>query len=414
MSDSISLLRSLTRLKNRRIHLGITGSVASFKSAELLRHLLACGIHVSVTLTEAAQHFVTPLLFEALGANPVYTDMFRKDEGIFSHLEPGQSANALFIVPASASTLSRMAQGDASNLLAAQALAFDGPTLIAPAMNPRMWKHPATQANLQTLCQRSVSLVAPEGGELACGETGQGRLASMPILFASALRALADQDMKNQTVLVTCGPTREPWDGVRFWSNPSTGTMGACLALAAWIRGAQVIAIAGPGAEQLIPPLPQLDCIPVGTAREMFHACQAHWELCTMGIFSSAVADFSPVPYGKTKFKKEKAQEGFSVSFVPNPDILKSLAQEKGTKKILGFAAETAESPEHLAELAKAKLARKGATVLAANNVAEKGSGFATSTNSMLVVDQKGREELWPLQSKADVAWDLCSWLLHF
>lgn len=414
--SAISALKLLTRLKNRRIHLGVTGSIACYKTLDLLRALLACGIHVSATLTPAARHFVTPLLFEALGAMPVYTDMFAEQGTPFAHLEPGQHAAAFFIIPASADILSRLATGSAPDMLSAQLLAFSGPVLAAPAMNPRMWKHPAVQANVALLKQRGVTIVSPESGNMACGDQGEGRLASTTQLLLFALRALSAQDMRKDSVLVTLGPTREPWDGVRFWSNPSTGTMGTCLALAAWLRGAKVFAVTGPGVpDELLPrDLPGLVRIDVTTAADMYEQACGLWKDCGLGFFSAAVADFSPVPYGKEKFKKDKGQEGFSIRFTPNKDILAALSEHRQPgQKVLGFAAETAASGKELLELARAKRQRKNADVLAANRVGTRGAGFAGDTNSMTVIDASGREEVWPEQSKADVAWDLCTWLLH-
>lgn len=414
MIDVIELLRTLTRLRNTRLHLGVSGSVACYKSADLLRHLLACGIHVSATLSGGARHFVSPLLFSSLGAAPVYPEMFTGEEP-FAHLEPGQTCQALLVAPASASLLSRMATGAASDMLSAQILAFAGPVAVAPAMNTLMWSNSATQANVALLKKRGIHLVGPDCGDLACGSTGHGRLAPMAWLLAHALRLLSPQDMAEEDVLVTLGPTREPWDGVRFWSNPSTGTMGASLALCAWMRGARVHAVAGPGVDtHLLPPLPGLTLHPVRTAGEMLDQALELWPSVTMGMFTAAVADFSPVPFGAAKFKKADAPEGFSVSFTPNADILLTLSSSRtGRQKVLGFAAETTASEAELMDLAKAKCARKQADVLAANRVNAEDSGFGSPTNAMAVVSRTGREEAWPVQSKMDVAWDLCSWLLQ-
>ncbi len=410
--DAISLARGLTRLKNRRLHLGVSGSISCYKSCDLLRHLLACGLHVSATLTPAAGRFVTPLLFSSLGAAPVYPEMFTGEDP-FAHLEPGQNAHALFVCPASADLLARAAQGRASDMLSAQMLAFDGPIAVAPAMNSRMWANAATQDNTALLASRGVTIVAPNQGALACGDTGAGRLAPLPVLLWQALRLAAEQDMAGQTALITLGPTREPWDGVRFWSNPSTGTMGAALALCAWLRGCTVHAVAGPGIDhELLPDLPGLHMHQVTTAREMFECAEALWPDCSLGMFSAAVADFSPVRYGSAKFKKEGA-DGFSVSFTPNPDILRSLSERKTAgQRLLGFAAETAADMDELMELARKKRARKDAHMLAANRVNAGGSGFGTATNAMAITCSDGREAFWPMQSKADVAWDLCTWLL--
>ncbi|MDE5879256.1 MAG: bifunctional phosphopantothenoylcysteine decarboxylase/phosphopantothenate--cysteine ligase CoaBC, partial [Desulfovibrio sp.] len=224
----------------RHLHLGVSGSVACYKAVELLRAWRRLDMEVSATLTAGAQEFVRPLLFASLGASPVYGGMFEPGQDVFAHLEPGRSADAMIVAPASAGLLSRLATGAASDMLSAQALAFAGPLLVAPAMNPRMWAHAATQENVARLRARGVTVVGPDTGAAACGDQGQGRLAGLSAIFLAALRALAPQDMAALRVLVTLGPTREPWDGVRYWSNPSSGRMGAALAACAWLRGATV------------------------------------------------------------------------------------------------------------------------------------------------------------------------------
>lgn len=415
MTDAFSSAAQNTLFAGRRLHLGICGSVACYKMADVLRALLKMGLYVSVTLTDGARQFVTPGLFEALGAMPVFTnhapgqDSF--GEEAFAHLEPGQRAEAMLIAPASADALARLAGGRACDMLSAQALAFEGPLLIAPAMNPRMWAHAATQENTATLRRRGARILAPGNGGTACGEQGQGRLVSFDALLLACLQALSPQDMAGLHVMVTLGPTREPWDGVRFWSNPSSGRMGAALATAAWLRGATVAAVCGPGC----PPLPDgVQRHDVRTAREMFDAAQALWPEMDLGAFSAAVADFSPVPYGEAKFKKEGASEGFSVSFTANPDILRTLSHgRREGQKVLGFAAETAPDMEALMALVRGKRQRKQADLLAGNAVNAPGCGFGTDSNSMAVLDKNGREDIWASQSKADVAWKLWSWLLR-
>ncbi|MDR1659929.1 MAG: bifunctional phosphopantothenoylcysteine decarboxylase/phosphopantothenate--cysteine ligase CoaBC [Desulfovibrio sp.] len=399
------------RFGGRRLHLGVCGSVACYKSVELLRAWRKLGIHVSATLTGAAQHFVRPLLFESLGAIPVYGDMFAPGTDVFAHLEPGSHAEAFVIAPASADALSRLALGAASDMLSAQALAFDGPLVLAPAMNPRMWANKATAANAAILRERGAALVGPDSGDVACGEAGQGRLAPLSEIFLTALHALAPQDMAGLHVLVTLGATREPWDGMRYWSNPSSGLMGAGLAVSAWLRGARVTAVCGPGCASLLPR--GITTCGVSRAREMFEAAHDIWPRTDMGMFAAAVADFSPTEIGPQKFKKSLAPEGLSIAFNPNPDILATLAAaRRPEQKVLGFAAENAPDMQSLLVLAREKRAAKKADVLAANCIDRQGSGFGSPTNAVAVTDARGRGEIWPEQSKADVAWDLCSWLL--
>lgn len=399
-----------THFQGKRIHLGVCGSVAAFRAVDLLRWWLKAGMGVSATLTPGARRFIAPLTFEALGAAPVYGDMFSA-EGPFGHLEPGQTAHAMVIAPATAATLARLAHGMADDMLACQALAFAGPLVVAPAMNPHMWDNPATRANVEILRQRGVRLVLPGVGGTACGDEGQGRLADLRDIWMASLRALAPQDMAGLRVMVTLGPTREQWDAVRFWSNPSTGTMGAALALAAWLRGADVDAVCGPCAGG-VPWLPAgIRQHAVVSAAQMFDAAAALWPHMDMGMFTAAVADFAPEPFGPEKFKKHTSGEGFALRFTPNADILKTLAQRRTPQqKLLGFAAETAED---MPAAVAVKLRSKGADIIAGNRIGQEGSGFASATNGMCIADRNGRTAQWPSQSKADVAWKLCSWLLE-
>ncbi len=414
MYEAPYIFNEKSHLRSKGIHLGVCGSIAAFRAVDLLRWWIKNSIHVSATLTEAAQRFITPLTFEALGASPVYTDMWEK-ESLFGHLEPGQNLHAMVIAPASASTLAQIAHGHAHTMLACQALAFDGPLLVAPSMNPRMWQHPATQENIAKLQQRGVEILVPDCGNTACGHEGQGRLADLRHIWLASLKALSPQDMQGQKVMLTLGPTREPWDAVRFWSNPSTGTMGMALAISAWLRGAQVHAICGPEAHKAGYTPPSMHIYKVNTAQEMYTCAADLWPNMDTGMFTAAVADYAPIPLESglgVKFKKDKAQEGLQVNFSPNVDILHTLAaMKKSGQKILGFAAETAPNDAAMLELVRQKRARKGADILAGNNIGAEGSGFACATNAMYVMDRTGREEIWPTLSKLDVAWRLCSWL---
>ena len=394
-------------LNGRKLHLGVTGSVAAYKSIELMRALQKLGVSVSVTLTESAARFITPLTFEALGADIVYTTMFGQDEGtLFGHLLPGQVAHAYMVAPATAATLARLASGMADDMLAAQVLAFEGPLVLAPAMNPRMWNNPATQHNISMLRQRGATIVQPDSGKVACGDSGQGKLADTAELVLAALRALLPQDMSGKTVLLTLGPTREQWDAVRVWTNLSTGLMGACLAHAAHLRGASVHALAGPRVPWLPADVHRYD---VTSARQMFSKALELWPQANLGIFTAAVADFYPEPFGQGKFKKHNADQGLDIHFSPNPDILANLAANANSRqRILGFAAES----DNLVAHAKSKLQRKKAHMIAGNLVGSPNSGFASANNSMFVCDHTGREEHWPTAPKADVAWRLLDWLL--
>jgi phosphopantothenoylcysteine decarboxylase/phosphopantothenate--cysteine ligase len=394
----------------KRVHLGVTGSIAAYKALDLARALQQADCMVSATLTGAAARFVTPLSFEALGASPVYTGMFAETpdaDTAFGHLEPGQAADALVVAPATANTLAKLAFGLADDMLSCQALAFSGPRIVAPAMNPRMWAAPATQRNWDMLAELGYIRVSPEAGSVACGDTGTGRLAPVDEIFLAVLKALAPQDLAGRKVLVTLGPTREPWDAVRFWSNPSSGTMGACVAVAAYLRGADVTVVAGPTALGFPD---EMGVVSVTTARQMFEACADLWPGMDMACLTAAVADYRPVPFGEAKFKKgTSAGAGITVEFETNPDILKHLGETKREdQRLIGFAAETG----NLREEAARKLAAKNLDLIAANNVAKAGSGFGVATNEMFVLDAKGRKEQWPQLPKTEVAWRLWDHLL--
>jgi phosphopantothenoylcysteine decarboxylase/phosphopantothenate--cysteine ligase len=382
-----------------RVHLGVTGSVAAYKALDLLRLLTGAGCSVSATLTESARRFVTPLSFQALGADPVFGGMFKEGENPFGHLAPGKTAQAMVIAPASANTLARLANGLADDMLSCQALAFPGPLILAPAMNPNMWAAPATRENWTRLLARGVRGVEPEAGPVACGDQGQGRLAALSEIQAAVLRALAPQDMAGKRVLVSLGPTREAWDPVRFWSNASSGLMGASLAVAAWLRGAEVTAVAGPAQVELPRGLTRVN---VTTAAEMHAACLDLWPRMDVACMTAAVSDFRPEPYGDTKFKKDKAADGLTIRFLANADILKDMgARKKKGQVLVGFAAETSD----LETQARAKLKAKHLDMVVANRVDLPDSGFGGSNNTVCVLDRRGRLEHWTALPKTEVAW---------
>ncbi len=392
-------------MPGKRVHLGVCGSVAAYRAPDILRAIRHAGMHCSVTLTPSAARFITPLTFQALEAEPVYTALFDDPAAPspFAHLEPGQIMDAMLIAPASATTIARLAAGMADDLLACQALAFARPLVLAPAMNPKMWEHPATRANVATLAERGAHIVAPGWGHTACGEMGQGRLAELTTIHLALLKALTEQDMRGLRLMITLGPTRESWDGLRFWSNPSTGTMGACLAVAAWLRGAEVHAVCGPGCPELPEAIVRYD---VHSAQEMFTAASDIWPSADMGIFSAAVADFRPEAVGGKKFKKADAPDGLTVRFVPNPDILATLSHNRRQdQKVLGFAAESV----NLEQAVRDKRHSKNTHMIVGNLIAD---GFGTTRNTTFVADLHGREEHWQDLPKTEVARKALTWLL--
>ena len=395
---------------DRRLHLGVSGSIAAYKALDLLRAWQDEGLKISATLTDAAKEFVTPLSFEALGAHPVYDHMFAPGRDPLAHLEPGGTADAMVIAPASATTLARLACGSAEEMLCAQALAFDRPLVLAPAMNPRMWANASTQANWQTLLGRGHVGVTPCVGRTACLEVGEGRLADLRDIYLAPLRCMAEQDFRGRRVLLTLGPTREFWDGVRFLSNPSSGLMGAALAVAAWLRGAEVIAVCGPGA----PWLPQgVERIEVVSALDMMAAAEAHFAAADYACFCAAVADFRPAEASETKLKKADLAMGpageAKLFLTANPDILATLAARKNTnQRVIAFAAETGD----LAANAVDKLNRKRADMLVGNRVNQPASGFGGVNNTVQIWDQQGRHEQLPVMAKTEVAWRIWDWAL--
>ena len=389
----------------KRVHLGITGSIAAFRGLDLLRALVKSNLQVGATVTRAAARFVTPLSFESLGADPVYHDMFVSGESVYAHLEPGQQADALVICPATANTLAKMANGMADDMLSCQCLSFPGPIVVAPSMNPKLWNASATRSNWDTLMARGVIGVGPDQGNVACGETGAGRLAPVETIFIETLKALTPKDMAGTRVLVTLGPTREFFDRVRFWSNPSSGRMGASIAVAAWLRGADVHVVHGP-TECIFPP--SIHRTPVTSAREMFSACMDLWPGMDIGCFTAAVADFSPAPYSGGKLNKEDTRDGLHIDFTPNPDILYTAGTRKQQgQRLIGFAAEATD----LLPAAKGKLERKNLDLIVANRIDQEGAGFGGAFNSVLLLGRNGQSRELTQLPKTEIAWRIWDWI---
>lgn len=395
-----------TGFLGKRVHLGVTGSVAAYKALDILRTLTKLGISVSVTLTESATKFISPLSFEALGADPVFSEMFSPGENIYAHLMPGRTCDCFAVVPTTANTMAKMAHGIADDMLSCQTLSHLGATVIAPAMNPNLWEAPATKDNLATLLNRGVDVVFPCSGDVACGDTGNGRLAESFEVIARILKAISPQDMSGKRVMVTLGPTREYFDAVRFWSNPSSGLMGSCLALSAWLRGAEVTAICGPTSIDLPIGIKRIN---VTSAQEMYDAATENWSNQDIGCATAAVADFAPVKQTEGKFKKKDSKDSVQFEFTPTNDILLSMGQNKNAnQKLIGFAAEA----ENFEANAKSKLDKKNLDIVICNPVNKSGAGFACSTNEVLVLDREGRVETWPQLLKNEVAWRIWDHLL--
>ncbi|GAB6126872.1 bifunctional phosphopantothenoylcysteine decarboxylase/phosphopantothenate--cysteine ligase CoaBC [Humidesulfovibrio idahonensis] len=397
----------------RRVHLGVTGSIAAYKSLDLLRLLVEAQISVGVTLTASTQRFVGAESFQALGAGTVNTAMFHDApvDDPFAHLTPGRSSSALVIAPATANIIAKIAHGIADDMLSTQALAFSGPLIVAPAMNPAMWAAPATQANWKTLLERGAVPVGPVAGPVACGDTGKGRMSPVEHVFAHVLRALSPQDLAGRTVLVTLGPTREAWDAVRFLTNPSSGLMGACLAVSAWMRGANVQVVAGPTSFDFPA---GITVTPVTTAREMLAAAAAIFPNADIACCTAAVCDFRPVPPSSGLTRKLKKRDmnpdALSIPLAANPDILRTLgASKREDQTLIGFAAET----DDLLDQARLKLSEKNLDLIVANRIGLPESGFDSATNVVTVLDRTGRVEQWPVLPKTEVAWRIWDLLQH-
>ncbi|MFB3816648.1 MAG: bifunctional phosphopantothenoylcysteine decarboxylase/phosphopantothenate--cysteine ligase CoaBC [Candidatus Methylomirabilales bacterium] len=384
-------------LTGKRILLGVTGSIAAYKAVELLRELTKRGAEVQVAMTDAATRFVAPLTFETLSRQEVLLDMWSLAYSHrIGHIEATQHADLLLVAPATAQTIARMALGLADDFLSCIYLASRCPVLVAPAMDSDMFEHPALQENLRRLRERGVTIVGPESGALASGLIGRGRLADLSAIVSEAMRLLAaPADLEGRVVLVTAGPTREPLDPVRYLSNRSSGKMGHAIAEAAAGRGAKTILVTGPTA--LTPPA-RVDVIHVETAQEMHDAVLAKLELADVIIKAAAVADYRPVRVAEQKMKKSGGVP--QVVLEETPDILQAVAERKGRRILVGFAAET----EHLHANAERKLRAKRLDLLVANEVGRPDSGFEADSNRVTLLDAGGGSEDLPLLPKREVA----------
>ena len=386
-----------------RITLGVTGGIAAYKSAELVRRLQDEGHTIQVVMTRAAQEFIAPLTFAALSGQRVIVDLFSTSargenslESAIDHIAVAQSTDLLLVAPATADILAKFARGIADDFLSTLYLASTAPVVAAPAMNVNMWQHEATQENLATLRARGVRIVEPNEGYLACGMTGPGRLASQVEILKAVEEVLRGrQDLDGERVLVTAGPTREDIDPVRFLSNRSSGKMGYAVARAAARRGAKVVLVTGPTALETPGGVERID---VRSAEDMLRAVEARFPECTLAIFAAAVADYRAVEPSESKIKR--TQDALTLRLEPNPDILATVAREKGDRLVVGFAAET----DNVAENARKKLAQKNADVMVANDVTAEGAGFDVDTNTVTLLSSDGRDLPLPRLTKAEVA----------
>ena len=383
-----------------KVALGVSGGIAAYKSAELVRLLQDRGVRVQVVMTRAAQEFVRPLTFAALSGEKVITDLFGEGaqepniDSAVEHIAVAQAIDALVVAPATADVIAKFAYGEANDFLTTLFLATTAPVVVAPAMNVNMWENAATQANVQTLRERGVLVVEPDSGYLACGMVGPGRLAANETIVSAVLEALgATQDLAGETVLVTAGPTREPIDPVRYIGNRSSGKMGYAVAEAALRRGARVVMISGP--TSLKPPS-AVEFVPVQTAEQMRDAVMSHLERATIVIKAAAVADFTVRRVADQKIKRKGPT---TLDLEPTPDILAEVGRKKGSRIVVGFAAET----ENALINARRKLESKLLDAIVLNDVSQPGIGFDSERNAVTILTAAGAEAV-PETSKWEVA----------
>lgn len=381
-------------LNGRRVLLGVTGSIAAYKSVALLRRLVSHGADVTVVMTDAAKRFVGSLTFQTLSGHPVYDDPFDPREEIL-HLTLADAADVLLIAPATANTIAKLAAGAADDLVSALALSARCPVILAPAMDAVMWEHRLVQRNLDALRAIGVTVVAPETGVLASGLIGPGRLASEDTIVAALEARVGAGTWSRERVVVTAGPTSEAIDPVRAITNRSSGKMGYALAAAALHRGAAVTLISGP--TRLVPPA-GVEMVPVETAAEMRRAVLERSEKATVLIMAAAVADFRPKASQRGKIKKGAGP--LTIELIPTEDILAAVTERRTDLFVVGFAAET----EHVVEHASEKLKTKRLDLIVANDVSVPGIGFGADHNEVTLIDRRGGVTQVPRLPKPVVA----------
>jgi len=383
-----------------KVALGVSGGIAAYKAAEIVRLLQDRGIRVQVVMTRGAQEFVKPLTFAALSGEKVITDLFAAEEqqpnieSAIEHIAVAQSIDALLVAPATADVIAKFAQGIASDFLTTLYLATTAPVVVAPAMNVNMWNHVATQANLEILRKRGVRIVEPGTGYLACGMTGSGRLAENEAIIAATMEALgASQELAGETILITAGPTREKIDPVRYLTNRSSGKMGYALAEAALRRGARVLLVSGPTA---ITPPGGAELTRVESAEQMREAVMKLLPEATIVIKTAAVSDYRPKAQAPQKLKRSGPM---SLELEPTADIVAEIARQKKSQLVIGFAAET----QNVLENARKKLTTKSLDAIVVNDVSRDGVGFDSDRNAVTIISHDEVVEV-PETTKWEVA----------
>lgn len=395
-------------MKGKHIILGISGGIAAYKSATLLRLFIKAGAEVQVVMTPAGKEFITPVTLSALSGKPVVSEFFTANTGEWhSHVDLGIWADAMVIAPATASTIAKMANGVADNMLITTYLSAKAPVFVAPAMDLDMFAHPTTTRNLDLLRSYGNTIIEPASGELASHLVGKGRMEEPENIFKVIEAFFArKEDLKGKRMLVTAGPTYEKIDPVRFIGNYSTGKMGYAIAEEAASRGAEVVLVSGP--VDLTTRHPAIDLVKVESAREMLAACEERFDSVDYAVMCAAVADYAPADCAATKIKRE-GNEPPVIHLVKNPDIAKTLGMKKRPgQKMAGFALET----DHEFDNAMTKLRSKNLDMIVLNSLRDKGAGFGTDTNKITIFTADGGETSFALKSKREVAADIIDTLI--
>jgi phosphopantothenoylcysteine decarboxylase / phosphopantothenate---cysteine ligase len=399
-------------MQGKRILLGITGGIAAYKIAFLIRILKKRGAEVKCIMTPASSDFISPLVVATLSENPVGIEFWDKKTGVWTnHVDYGLWADVFVVAPLTANTLAKMAAGVCDNLFLATYLSMKCPAIVAPAMDLDMYAHPTTHRNLDQLIRDGVTIIPAESGQLASGLEGEGRMAEPETIVEAIDRFFnkteATKALNGQKVLITAGPTYEAIDPVRFIGNHSSGKMGFALAQACLNQGAEVVLISGPTQETLSHP--NLTCISIVSAEELFAQVKEFWETCSIGIFSAAVADYRPEV--KVDQKIKKSEEHLQLQLVKNPDVLSWAGSVKNeTQLLIGFALETS----NLLENATDKLTRKNLDIIVMNTLEDEGAGFGHATNKIALLDAHNNFTKFELKSKIAVAKDIVSYLINY
>ena len=393
-------------LQGKKILLGISGSIAAYKSANLVRLLIKAGAEVRIVMTPASKEFVSPLTLSTLSKNNVLSDLSENDAWS-NHVQLGRWADIMLIAPLSCNTLAKLATGLCDNLLTAVYLSATCPVIAAPAMDEDMWLHPSTKNNLKTIQSYGNTIIPVESGELASGLFGDGRMAEPETILNKVTDfLLSTKELKGKKVLVTAGPTYETLDPVRYIGNYSSGKMGIAIANEFYRRGADVTLVLGPSV--LLPEV-NINVIKVTSAEEMFNACVAIFKDMNIAVMSAAVADYTPVQFSDQKIKKNT--DLFSVELKKTKDILKHLGTiKKGSQLLVGFALETIDEKKY----ALNKLVEKKADLIVLNSLNDKGAGFGYDTNKITIFDKKGQEYHFETKSKTEVAIDIVNTIINF